>query len=331
MLWALNDAPVVDPTRKLVLIALADGANDDGSGTCPGHKLMARRACVDVKTVKRHLKALEELGLIRRGDQRIAEKYRADRRPVVWDLDLAQTQELADVDVTHRLVPTRRPHNVRNQWTVAEDEQSAPAADVAAATRAYAEPRGDIVSPRENPQVSASTPTGGHHVPPHGGTYGGTYGGASMSYESRQEPGEPEEEGGALAPASRPVDKDPVLDPLKRALAAAGISVSWARFTPRQRLETADALGRCGVPALVDFALRQNAVAKLPAAFAAAFVPGWKGLAPVPEPAAAAAAPSLPPWCGECGSPDPSQRFREDDEGRPYRCPACHPSTVAAF
>lgn len=31
--------------------------------------------------------------------------------------------------------------------------------------------------------------------------------------------------------------------------------------------------------------------------------------------------------CGQC---DPQTRMREDDEGRPYRCPACHPGASAA-
>lgn len=32
-----------------------------------------------------------------------------------------------------------------------------------------------------------------------------------------------------------------------------------------------------------------------------------------------------PPHCGVC---DPNTRQREDDEGRPSRCPACHPLLV---
>jgi hypothetical protein len=32
-----------------------------------------------------------------------------------------------------------------------------------------------------------------------------------------------------------------------------------------------------------------------------------------------------PPWCGKC---DQRTRHREDDEGRPYRCPGCHPLAV---
>jgi hypothetical protein len=49
--------------------------------------------------------------------------------------------------------------------------------------------------------------------------------------------------------------------------------------------------------------------------------------------AAAEAAPDFPwfghqprpPWCGQCHE---STRMLEDDEGRPYRCPDCHPLTA---
>jgi hypothetical protein len=36
---------------------------------------------------------------------------------------------------------------------------------------------------------------------------------------------------------------------------------------------------------------------------------------------------SSPPWCGKC---DERTRIRELDDGRPARCPVCHPIAVAA-
>jgi hypothetical protein len=39
----------------------------------------------------------------------------------------------------------------------------------------------------------------------------------------------------------------------------------------------------------------------------------------------------LPPWCGECppeGRLDASRRWREDDDGLPYKCPDCHPALI---
>jgi len=34
-----------------------------------------------------------------------------------------------------------------------------------------------------------------------------------------------------------------------------------------------------------------------------------------------------PEWCGGC---DERTRFAESDDGRPYRCPSCHPLVVGA-
>lgn len=90
ILWALEDAPVDDPSQLIVLIALADRASDDGSDAYPARPWIAHRARVSVRTVTRRLKELESLGLIRRGDQSLLDRrgIDPDRRPVVWDLNL---------------------------------------------------------------------------------------------------------------------------------------------------------------------------------------------------------------------------------------------------
>lgn len=46
---------------------------------------------------------------------------------------------------------------------------------------------------------------------------------------------------------------------------------------------------------------------------------GWAQQAPIVQ---APQRPPRPDWCGECSK---TTRQREDDEGRPYRCPVCHP------
>lgn len=85
-LWALDHAPTTDPTETLVLVALADHADDDGRGCWPAHASIARRARCSVSTVQRTLTRLEQGGVIRRGQQGAVAHVRADRRPVVWDL-----------------------------------------------------------------------------------------------------------------------------------------------------------------------------------------------------------------------------------------------------
>ena len=90
MVWALNEAPWESATEALVLITLADYAGYDESpwiGACPSHQTIAEAARVSTRTVRRCLNNLEDRGVIVRGDQSITERFRPDRRPVVWNLN----------------------------------------------------------------------------------------------------------------------------------------------------------------------------------------------------------------------------------------------------
>lgn len=89
MLWALEDAPVNDTSALVILWALADRASDDGRSAYPSVEWIADRARCSTRTVHRHLRTLEQDGLISRGDQQIVAHFRADHRPVVWDLNLS--------------------------------------------------------------------------------------------------------------------------------------------------------------------------------------------------------------------------------------------------
>ena len=89
-LWALYEAPAKDPTARLVLVVLADHAGDDGRDAFPSVARIASAAEVTERTVQRHLRDLEEAGLIVKGDQARVEAAikRGDRRPVCYDLQL---------------------------------------------------------------------------------------------------------------------------------------------------------------------------------------------------------------------------------------------------
>lgn len=86
--WVREHAPTENPAELCILYSLADRANDDGEGCWPSIATLAQEARCSQRTVQRHLRNLADRGLIRKGDQRMVEKYRADRRPVVWDLNL---------------------------------------------------------------------------------------------------------------------------------------------------------------------------------------------------------------------------------------------------
>ncbi|WP_413600822.1 helix-turn-helix domain-containing protein [Curtobacterium sp. Curtsp57] len=84
--WVLYEAPVTQQAHLLVLLALADRAHDDGTAAYPSREWIGDRARCSVRSVASHLRALEEAGLIRKGDQDLVAHFRADRRPVVYDV-----------------------------------------------------------------------------------------------------------------------------------------------------------------------------------------------------------------------------------------------------
>jgi hypothetical protein len=91
MTWALRDAPAVPSHAVAVLIGLANHANEEGRGAYPSQKLLGKYARKVERQVRKDLQTLEELKLIRRGDQRIVAHIPADRRPIVWDLAMELT------------------------------------------------------------------------------------------------------------------------------------------------------------------------------------------------------------------------------------------------
>lgn len=91
MTWALRDAPDVPSHAVAVLIGLANHANELGQGAFPSQKLLGKYARKLERQVRKDLSALEEMGLIRRGDQRLVAHIPADRRPIVWDLAMELT------------------------------------------------------------------------------------------------------------------------------------------------------------------------------------------------------------------------------------------------
>lgn len=62
---AALDLPL-DPSSKLVLVVLADHANNDGEGIYPGNERIARRASLSKRQTQRVLAHLESHGIIRR-------------------------------------------------------------------------------------------------------------------------------------------------------------------------------------------------------------------------------------------------------------------------
>ncbi len=93
ILWAMYEAPVkTNPTEKCVLMVLAEHADTSGANAFPSWERIAKIVGVSTRTIGSTLSSLHAKGVIRRGDQRIAEaavRGRGKSRayaPTVWDL-----------------------------------------------------------------------------------------------------------------------------------------------------------------------------------------------------------------------------------------------------
>lgn len=88
--WALDARQTgrLGAGARLVLATLADYADPQGHGAYPSKATIALRLDLDVNTVRRHLRTLEEAGLVARGDQVLVAHYPADKRPTVYNLTL---------------------------------------------------------------------------------------------------------------------------------------------------------------------------------------------------------------------------------------------------
>lgn len=115
--WVLYEAPVTQQSHLLVLLALADRAHDDGTAAYPSREWIGERARCSVRSVASHLRALEDAGLIRKGDQDLVSHFRADRRPVVYDVVMTAgnvcTPSVSDVQSDASRGARLRTHDVQ--------------------------------------------------------------------------------------------------------------------------------------------------------------------------------------------------------------------------
>jgi hypothetical protein len=135
--------------RKLVLIAYANHAGDDGTATFPSVGTVAGYAECDAKTVRRHIGWLIEHGYMREGDQRLVDHYRGDRRPIVYDVAISDDQV--------------------KEWAAHQPEDGRRAASIEHGRRSAQVERGDILSPRETAERGDSSVLNGGTVSPERG------------------------------------------------------------------------------------------------------------------------------------------------------------------
>lgn len=71
--WAFNIN--IEPVKKVILLALADCADDDGKHCYPGYTHLANKASVCTKTIKRNIVQLVDLGLIKKHNRKKGQRY----------------------------------------------------------------------------------------------------------------------------------------------------------------------------------------------------------------------------------------------------------------
>lgn len=92
--WAANlPASVCGNIAFRVLVKLADVAQPNGTAAWRHAQEMADELGVSLRSVRRALSDLRELGLIQYGDQQHVAHIRKDRRPTVYDLPLGKSIE----------------------------------------------------------------------------------------------------------------------------------------------------------------------------------------------------------------------------------------------
>ncbi|MGO2656051.1 MAG: helix-turn-helix domain-containing protein [Pseudoclavibacter sp.] len=119
---------VAGPMATRVLFKLANVAWEDGRGAFRSKKQLAEQLGVSERSIQRALRELEDAGLIIKGDQRLVDHLRGDRKPTVYDLPIhAAVQPTLDGETTGRQRGDTQPVDNRHGEThaVANGETTA--------------------------------------------------------------------------------------------------------------------------------------------------------------------------------------------------------------
>lgn len=152
-------------TDLLVLLALADHADDRGGSCYPKITRLAERCRVSDRTVQRSLRTLEQAGYIRR----LSDEYlppalqQRDRRyrPNAYEIIVAHLTQGRHDDAPDSSPP---PGDSRGRQPVTAESGRGDAADTSGAT--HPSPRGDTVDAPGATPASPRTPTGTVREPP---------------------------------------------------------------------------------------------------------------------------------------------------------------------
>lgn len=310
MAWVLEDCPDLPKHLVATMIGLANHADENGKGAHPSQPTLAWYTRKSLDSAQRDVDQLEELGLIRRGDQRRVLHLPPDKRPVVYDLAMERRRgprpERGRAGRPRKEQLTDTPE-IGGAWTppgFSDEESGGHGCEIGGAP---VRNRGGVDAPRtvlepslnQTPLVVA-TDRRARPPRPRGGD------GGDLLEELTPNPTTP----GEGEPDSAVVTIDRMVGEART------IRPTWSRSQIIRAVEAAMQAGRT-LPEVEVNLLRL------------AGDPGtrWPGrLAVLPEAdwtaaAAQASRPPARPWCGEC-----EEGTRLFDLGDTViRCPKCHP------
>lgn len=312
MTWVWEHSPVAG-NERLVLLAIADNADDAGSNAWPSVRTLAHKTRLDARTVQRVVRRLCEGGHLKVTPS--AGRGGANLYQVVMHHQPAAATNPSDPVDNAVDSPV---DNHGDPWQAATPGKLPGAALVPPTPRHQCRGTPGTAMPPERPYVlEPPPPAPTATTAPHGDT-----GQAAAEKPAQTSVGPEREPGDDPAPAGRPSRQD--TEAARRLLAE--LPAPWGRLSRGQRRQLAP---------LVVAALRGEQGRPWPAEALAAYLSGGNTagirsayavlqtrLRDLPDPPTPARTVMRPEHCGVCYEPT---RHREDYDGRPYPCPQCHP------
>lgn len=110
-------------TEKMVLLVIADHANDDGGNSWPSIGTIAKKASISSRSAQRYIARLAEAGWITiRPQQGGTKEMRDDRRPNLYAINLERLNGVTEVSSRHGV--TDSPHGVTDEASRGDNSNS---------------------------------------------------------------------------------------------------------------------------------------------------------------------------------------------------------------
>ncbi|WP_322754382.1 helix-turn-helix domain-containing protein [Frankia sp. Cas3] len=299
MTWVWG-ASATAGNERLVLLAIADTADDDGGNAWPSVATLARKTRLDARTVQRVIRRLAA------GGHLLIETAAGRGGANMYTVVMSDTAEPKPGPVDNR--PSGRP----------DPRQAAGGGNPPPPAQLRHRPPGTVVSPLPRHSCATRTSLNVLEPPP-----------PARAASPADSPGAVDGGGGSpkdrtTPSAARVCDRAAGEHPAKADAAGllAGLGSSW-RLTSKQRARLAPLVTAALTAGWGPAELREVLGAN-PGGVRSPYAVLRARLADLPAPPTVRTTPAVerPAWCGAC---DETTRLVDLDDGRASRCPTCHP------